>query len=380
MTVRALVRGAALAVLAGAACARPYPPPGGEPPRDAPMLIETAPEALAIEAGYRGAVVFRFDRRLSAQGEPNPVIVSPSTSEVQVRQGRTELRVTLENGWESGQIYRVIVLPGIRDLFGNRTTEPLELVFSTGPEIPQTAVAGIVTDRLTGRPPRNAMIEATRLADSLVYVTAADTAGFFSLRHLPRGEYETVAFVDANRNRRRDASEPSSPAEHVSFATATDTVPVLLAVLPPDTTPARLVRAEWRDSLHVRLHFDDAFDPDAELTAAEVQLRVLPDSAPGPRGMLLTPAQFEKREQARAAADTVAIVDDTARARPAAAAREPRPPLPSRELVLVPLEPLRPDTEYLVVVSDVTNINEVPGGGGEATFRVPARQAEPPDR
>jgi hypothetical protein len=375
MTRAPVVR--AVALLASAAalgCARPYPPPGGETPQAAPAVIETVPAALAVEPDFRGAVVFRFDRRLSEQGEPNPVIVSPATSPVRISRGRTELRVALRDGWEPGRIYRVVVLPGVRDLFGNRTTEPLELVFSTGPAIPETAVAGIVTERLTGRPARNAIVEALQLPDSVLYLTAVDTAGFFALRHLPQGEYEALAFADVNRNRRREPTEPVSEVERITLATAADTVPLLLAVLPPDTTPARLARAEAVDSLTVRLHFDDYFDADTDLAEAAVRIFVLPDSVPGPAGELLTAAAFAELQRARAPAP-----DDVVAPRPADAPRPGRDAaaLPARELVFLAAAPLLPGGEYVVSVSGVTNIHGIPGGGGEARFTVPARPAEP---
>jgi hypothetical protein len=42
-------------------------------------------------------------------------------------------------------------------------------------------------------------------------------------------------------------------------------------------------------------------------------------------------------------------------------------------------EPLEPDTRYFVVVEGVTNIHGMPGGGGSAPFRTPARPAAAPD-
>jgi hypothetical protein len=374
---------AALFGLVGAAaCARPYPPPGGETPRDEPAVIETVPDELAVDAAFRGAVVFRFDRRISEQLEANPVVVSPLTSPVRLSRGRTEIRVSLEQGWAPEQIYRVVLLPGVRDLFNNRTTRPIELVFSTGPEIPATAVAGIITDRITGRPARDGMVEARRLADSVPYITPADTGGFFALRHLPVGEYDVVAFSDLNRNRRVDANEPTSPAERVELAGATDTVPLLLSVLAPDTTAARVVAAQAMDSTAVRLSFDDYLDPDAALDAVAVRVVLLPDSAPVVGGVLLTPAQDAERRREMAARDIVEA--DTAvavRPPPIGAALQGDSPvgLPTRELVLLPDTPLLPGRQYLITVDGVVNINAIPGGGGQAVFDVPERRDPPPD-
>jgi hypothetical protein len=373
---------AALFGLVGvAACARPYPPPGGETPRDEPAVIETVPDELAVDASFRGAVVFRFDRRISEQLEANPVVVSPLTSPVRVSRGRSEIRVTLEQGWEPGQIYRVVLLPGVRDLFNNRTTQPIELAFSTGPEIPATAIAGFIADRITGRPARDGMVEAIRLADSVPYLAPADTGGFFALRHLPVGEYDVAAFTDLNRNRRVDPNEPRSPMERVELAAATDTVPLLLSVLAPDTTPARLVAAQAMDSTVVRLSFDDYIDPDAALEDVTVRVVLLPDSARAPSGILLTPRQDAERRRAMAAADTIDADTAAAVLPPAVAAATPdasAEELPTRELVLVLDSPLLPGRQYLLAVDGVLNINAIPGGGGQATFEVPERRDPQP--
>jgi hypothetical protein len=378
-----ILMGVAAVFLAGAAgCARPYPPPGGDRPESPPLLIDVVPEPLSVQPAGRAPVAFRFDRRISERLPVAPVLVSPVTSEIRWQRGRSEIRVSLENGWEPGQIYRVVLLPGVRDLFGNVTADPIEVVFSTGPEILNTAVAGIVTDRLTGQPVTNGMVEAVRQADSVTYVAPTDTAGFFSLRHLPRGEYATRAWTDLNRNRRLDPAEPVSPAEVVGLHTGRDTVPLLLTVLVPDTTPARLARAEIRDSLQVLLTFDDYFPPDAELESDAVALLMMPDSTPGPRGRLMTPSQHRVMvaQLAAAAGDTAApaAAEPPAPGRGAAGAPQPpAPPLPTRELIFVPEQPLQAGAEYRIIVAGVSNISGIPGGGGEATATAPARSAPP---
>src|SRR5690606_34038561 len=187
------------------------------------------------------------------------VVVSPLTSELRVERGRSELRIWLRGGWEPDRIYHVVVQPVVQDLFGNLMTEPLEVVFSTGPAIPQTAVAGLVTDRLTGKPAAGAWIAAVREPGSVEYGAVSDTGGLFALRHLPPGAYQVRAFVDLNRDR-----EPSfrEAQDSTTFELAEgDTAVVPLVLLAPDTTPANIIRAEARDSLHVRVHLDDHLDP-----------------------------------------------------------------------------------------------------------------------
>src|ERR671923_2527575 len=106
-------------VLVATACARPYPPPGGEQDTSPPGLASVTPEALAVLPQYQGPVVFRFNERLSERGfSESLVVVSPLDGALRVDRGRRELRVRIDGGWRPNRVYRVIVEPGLRDLFG----------------------------------------------------------------------------------------------------------------------------------------------------------------------------------------------------------------------------------------------------------------------
>jgi hypothetical protein len=153
---------AATIIAAMNACARAMPPPGGEPDQSPPQVVATTPEQLSVVDPFDGAVVFEFDERLSERNIEGAVIVSPATGELHVSRNGTELRVSIDGGWRDGVVYRVLLLPGIRDLFNNERRSPVDLVFSTGPAIVNTAFGGLVSDRITGRPEPLAMVEATR--------------------------------------------------------------------------------------------------------------------------------------------------------------------------------------------------------------------------
>lgn len=377
-----------LAVLfGGIACARAYPPPGGERDTLPPRLIATTPGPLEVVPDFSGPVVFRFDERLSERNfTESLVLVSPLDSTIRVQRGRSEVRVSLDGGWRPDRVYRVTLLPGVRDLFGNAREEAAEIVFSTGPPVAETAVAGIVQDRLTGRAAATPVVRATRRADSVVYTAQGDNTGFFSLRHLPLGTYDVLAFSDQNRNRRRDAAEPLDSAV-VSLGTESDTVTIIFNVLAPDTTPPRVTRVELVDSLHVRVTFDDYFDVQEPVQGVTAEVHALPDSTrfAGSVRVLQAPL-FEAHRRAAAAlaardtaaaVDTAGVAGDTARvaAPPAAAARE-RPPLPVRDLVVQLDRALEAGQTYAVTVRGAVNISGL-GGGGTATLEVPVRQQAP---
>lgn len=385
----------AVAAVCVTSCARAFPPPGGEADRTPPQVIATTPEPLSVVDAFDGPVVFRFDERLSERNIEGSVIVSPATGEVEVSKDGRELRVAVEGGWRAGVVYRVLLAPGLRDLFNNERRTPVDLVFSTGPEIVNTAFGGLVSDRITGRPEPQAIVEATRRSDSLVYVAAVDSLGFFAYRNLPLGTYDLVAYGDRNRNRTRDGSESLSPPQVVTLNTERDTVDLDIALLPNDTTPARLLRAEGRDSLQVRLFTDDHLEPEASLDRIEVGMIALPDSeaVEGPFRLVradsfaeLTRAladslRMDSLRAAAAAGDTLAQKALDAPAPPPLPSRTQIGALPSigpapfQEIVLVPPEPLAPG-RYEVTIGNLLNLSRRPGGGGRAEFEI--RPPPPP--
>ena len=397
--MRSVTAGLVMFAAAAGGCARPFAPPGGEADRLPPALVTTSPAPFAVLTQLNQPVVFRFDERIRTRTF-NRALVSvspgaPETVEFQVK--GNEVRVRPRGGWVAGQIYNVVLRPGVEDLFNNRRSRPAELVFSTGPQVPPSALAGLIEDRLTGRPARDALVEAVRRTDSTVYRAWADSSAFFALRHIPYGTYDLYAFADANRNGRRDAAE-SRQALTASVGPGQDTVQVFFVILPNDTTAPRALRAEPLDSLQARITFDDAIDPDSGLVAARAEVFILPDSTPrpGPVTLQLEATAMAAVRARRAAADSAAA-DSTARARaaadsaarppararppgppPAAAGREPTGPIPEKVVVLGTDTPFIPGT-FAIVIVGARNVNGLGGGGSvRLTVRAPAAPARQP--
>lgn len=408
------MRAAALVLLAAAlsACARPFPPPGGEPDVTAPGLVTTVPEPLAVIAAGNTPAVFRFDERISERGFSEAlVIVSPLDSALRVERSGAEVRVRIDGGWRPGRVYRVVLLPGIRDLFGNERREPVELVFSTGAPVGNTALAGIVTDRLTGRPAVNGVVDAIHATQGARYTAVADSSGFYSLRYLPVGEYDVSAYDDQNRNRRRDTLEPVDSGFTAVFAQPTDTVALVFDVLTPDTSAPQVATARAVDSLHVHVEMDDHFDPQVGLATVGVQVIALPDSTSYASAAAIIPepvfraeqqeAQLRAAEAARLAADSARAAGDTTAVADTAAARSrPVPPrnparaaadpagipatdatLPIRGFVIRLDRPLASGS-YLVNIGGVVNLHGLTGGGlapFEWSATPPGPEPPPPD-
>lgn len=398
-----------------ASCAKPFSPPGGTQDRTPPRLVSTTPAALAVLPQFNDKIVFQFDETLAERGVNDAVVsVSPQPrGKVHVARKGDRIQVSADGGWERNQVYRVIVRAGVADRFNNTRKDAVEIVFSTGPPIQNTAIAGLITDRITGRTSTDAAVEAVRRGDSATYMAASDTAGFFAMRFVPAGVYDVRAFGDLNRNHRKDPSESSSPVRQVVLGAA-DTIVTELVLLPSDSTPPELKRAESMDSLHITLTFDDAIDPDFGLASRVLSLTTADGQAVG--GVLITQLKnVQQRAAQRAAAaappvsrpdstmrrpvtradslrrDSVARADSarSAAMREAAGGRDggdrarPNPrfaadtmPRPDREVILS-IRTMLPPGKYRVTIGGVKNVNGLIGGGN-AGFEIKAAPVKPP--
>lgn len=353
----------ALTVAAAVACARPLAPPGGDRDLTPPRLLSTVPEPLAIVAPGDVPVVLRFDETLSERNFSETLVtVSPRDSAVRVERSGSEVRVRMDGGWRSNRVYRVVLLPGAADRFGNRRNDPVELVFSTGAPVGNTALAGMVLDRITGAAAAQGVVEAVHRGEGARYTAIGDSTGFYSLRYLPLGEYDVSAYDDQNRNRRRDGLEPVDSGYTALFAADTDTVALIFHVLAPDSSAPRVAGAQSVDSLHVAVELDDAIDPQQAIPLIRAQVHVLPDSTAYAQGVRIVAASVFAAEQ-RAVTDTVA-----------AGPVEPVL-LPVRELV-VRLDRALTAGSYTVTLTGIVNLHGLTGGG---TARFDVVPPPPPD-
>jgi hypothetical protein len=286
-------RGAAAVLLTFAACARQEAPRGGEPDRAPPAVIAVRPEALSSTDALGAPIRIEFNETISERPSSglisDAVLVSPEAPGLRVRHRGEALEVEVPGGLRPGVVYRVTLQPVIRDLFGNVMREPFEFVFSTGAELYPTAVAGLVVDRLSGLPTRDVLIHAVEEATSdppVVHVARTDSAGFYALRYLPPGRYSLTGFVDRNRSRVLEESEPRG-GDDFDLGPA-DTVFVNFPLNEPDSTPALISRAEVVEPSLIRITFDDFLDPDASLAlvGSSLQRAEDPGGAPEVRQLL----------------------------------------------------------------------------------------------
>jgi len=337
-------------------CANPSMPPGGPPDVEAPQLVGIAPDSGRVNSSPR-SVIFRFNEVVSesppgATTLGNLFVISPQHGAPVVSWQRDEISVRPRRGWRPNTVYSVTMLPGVADLRGNVRREGAATLFSTGPAIPATAITGVLYNWAAGEPVAAGLVQAIT-ADSTIYLAFSDSAGAFTLPHLPPGAYEVKGVVDGNRNRSLD---PREAWDTVAVA-LTDTARVALYAFVHDSVGPRIQGVSMVDSIRLRVTFDAPVDARVPLNSGWIAV-LAADSVPLPLAGVAPPAS--------APSDT------------AAAGRERFPrmtrALPYSEVIITLASPLRPGATYTVVA------NGFPGLSGRvaASSRTITIPAPPP--
>jgi hypothetical protein len=406
-----------LTVLPFSGCARMGPPPGGPPDKAPPTLVSTYPESLGVYPGFKGSVDFQFDETLSEGGTPNLgtgtselerlVLVSPSQKVPDVGWHRSRLSVKPGEGFRPNRVYRVELLPGVKDIRNNAEDTTVVVTFTTGAPLPTARLQGRVIDWPARQPARLALIQALLMPDSLPYLILTDSAGRYDLEPLPAGRYLVFAVVDQNHNRRLESRELF---DSVTVGEGVGAVPALW-LQPHDTVPPRIQAITLADSTGALVQFTGPLDPYQPPPFGAVRLLQMPDSVVVEGATLVSKAvddSLRSRERAQAAkADSLAGKVDTAAPKPAvrpvlppgvapkgprrappdtaglAALLAQRPPLQDR-LMLRVQTPFVPGGKYVVEISNLRGLGGATGnvrGGLAVPEPKPARTdstARPP--
>jgi hypothetical protein len=396
------------------ACASVGDPPGGPPDVAPPKIVSIKPESGAVVPKFNDDIVIQFDETIEEQagggsrgggavggGLEQQILLSPVAGPLKVSWHRSSVHVKPKEGWQR-RVYRLQVLPGFYDLRRNRFDSSATVLFSRGPAIGHARIGGIALKWVEQAVLLRALIEAVPLADTVGYLTVADSGGQFNIENLQPGRYIIYATADENGDRRRGLREAYDSVE----VTLDSSSNVALYTFPHDTVPPRPRTATFVDSVTVRVEFSEPLDPAKSFDTTNVRVVELPDSTPVPIARILTLRQFDSlTSAARAKADSEATVPrdsvprDSIRVRPPAPpppSRVPPPsgrppvrpsdrptvdtmlvrqllarrPIPSDKRVLTLASPMKPETRYAVLIQGATNLIGRQGEGN-VSFTVP---------
>lgn len=379
-------------------CANVEAPPGTAPDFEPPTVAERYPAPGSVVPELDGDAWIRFDEPVQAPRNLERGLDLSPAWDWKFNPRVSGFSVRPRDGWRPGVVYRIRIPAGVSDLIRNRTAQAIEWTFSTGPEISETRVDGIVYDRVTVTGVRDARVLFLP-ADSVPYSVVSDTGGIYGMRALPPGDYSVIAFEDQNRNRRLDADREPWDSAAVSLPESNSRYALELWMVPPDSTPPVLLSAVAFDTVTLVLEFDEPLDPEVSLDSSVVIVRSTTDGsaigvaglavgvASGERGVAPAEAGSDTTEaregEAGAGRDTTVVGDSVGIAEPAAGEdtlsvrRSGRPsagrlrsdglrdlPYPS---LVVRLEQALSEDTFRVSASGIPNLRGL-RGGGDTTF------------
>ena len=387
----------ALVGLGVAACARTGEPPGGPPDVKAPVILGVYPESGAVVADLHADAVIQYDEVIdegggggtaggssgAATGLATKVLLSPTRGPYKVSWHRSSIHIKPAEGWKPGRVYHLEILPGIADLRRNTTKERHTIIFSTGPPVPQSALAGTVVQWVEQHVLVNGLVRAQLLPDTIAYLAVTDSVGQFRLDAVPPGRYLDYAIVDQNNNRLRDRRE----AYDSGVVTLDTTASVVLWTFLHDSLGPRVRQVDAIDSVTARLIFSAPLDPALPLDSLAVRVLALPDSTPVTLTRLYSSADYDSlAARERAVADSIRAANDTTKkaapppkdttsdttgriapTRPEAAkaavdtsalrALLRQRPVPQDKVVLRVAAPFKPEGKYYIEVRGARNLN-----------------------
>ncbi len=398
----------ALSALSALSCARIEPPPGGPPDTKPPTIVSVVPDSMAVVPGFDGDVVFTFNETVSEGSQASEgygtgdlerlILLSPTEKVPVVQWRRNRITVRPREGWRDSTVYRVELLPGLTDIRSNRSLGGRSVTFSTGGPKPDYTLRGKVYDWNTSQPAKGVLLEAVLEPDSLVYRSATDSSGSFTLGPLPRGTYVVFAVTDQNRDRKRGAREVF---DSVRVTDDSGKVPELW-MFQHDTTQPRMQPPTVTDSVTLSIPFNQKLDPYQKVDTSMIVVQELPDSSRVAVVSLMFPAAHDslyraappRPDSAAVKRDTAAVRRDTVAKAPVDSLREfpvggdpdslkragprgapaalSRPPLVER-LTARLATPLKPGVSYTVFMRGLRSVSGIAMDSSRAGFKVPER-------
>ncbi|MGZ3864606.1 MAG: Ig-like domain-containing protein [Bacteroidia bacterium] len=196
-------------------CAQILPLTGGKKDTQGPKLLSVVPENRSVNVPNKGTkIVFRFDEMVAAPTAPSKLVINPLTDETPdiTARGKT-LTVEFSKPLKENTTYFLQFQGSVVDIHENNPAQ-LNYMFSTGPDMDSTYMAGQVLNALTQKPVADAGVMLYgNLSDTAPnrlkpdYMTKTDADGKYVLSAVKPGTYQAITMIDKNKNMFYDPGE-----------------------------------------------------------------------------------------------------------------------------------------------------------------------------
>lgn len=260
-------------------CASIQPPPGGPEDKTPPEIIEISPAPRSINVPRDTRLRFIFSTPLERATFQSAFNITPYVNgRIEYDwSGYDEVTVILPELLRENTTYSVSLSRDLKNRRGNTLDEPYQLIFSTGPVIDTSELAGVVFPSFSAKQAvsmKDVFVFAyditNRSADTLNfqttppdYITQPDDRGVFRFMAMKQhARIRAFGLRDAFRNKLYDHGTDAfaMPTRDVVLDSMVTAGFYLRLANLPDTLRPMLQDAEVLDSLHIRLRFSEGLD------------------------------------------------------------------------------------------------------------------------
>ncbi|MCW9066502.1 MAG: Ig-like domain-containing protein [Ignavibacteriaceae bacterium] len=240
-------------------CANQLPPPGGEPDKIPPTIVEVYPPdgTIKFDENY---FELEFSEYVDKRSVTESIFISPFIEGVlEYNWTGTNLEVTFPEKLKDSVTYTITIGTDVVDLNNkNRMAQSFTFTFSTGDKIDRKIISG----KVYGKEQEGIFIYAYKIdegADSLLnrkpdYVSQTGVDGNFSMQGLGSGNYRVFAVNDQFRDYlyQQDQDEIGVPHQDIHLTDADSIYTNLYFLLfNADTTKPRLISSIMTDRNHL---------------------------------------------------------------------------------------------------------------------------------
>ena len=235
-------------------------PTGGQKDSIPPVVVKVVPETRVRRVPLTGArFTFTFDEYVTIK-DPKGIVLSPPTRKgAKAKTRGKSVTVSFEDTLQANTTYTIDFTDAIADNNEGNKFPGYTYVFSTGDEIDEMMITGIVQDCNTLQAVKGATVMLYKdLSDSAVFkspafaVAKTDDWGFFCIRNIPDTLYHLYAVKDENSNNLYDpgVEDIGFIAGEIRPATVVnDSLPEVIKYEMTDTLACRARHAEYELNL-----------------------------------------------------------------------------------------------------------------------------------
>lgn len=190
-----------------ASCAKQGTPTGGPKDTIPPNLLVSIPNDQTIN--FKGTdLYFEFDEKINADKLKQQLVITPTSElEYSYTVKKNLLRIKLETPLEDSTTYNFNFSDGVGDITEKNPVINFKLAISTGPYIDSLSISGIISDLLTGKPIKQAVVSLYDVSDTTTifddkpkYFSTTDENGYYIIENIKNADYRIYSWIDENKS------------------------------------------------------------------------------------------------------------------------------------------------------------------------------------